>query len=98
MIGKRNNKNTKAEHPMKSDPKSPQLTMREKEIISLVAKGKTSPEISGLLSLPEPTIKKYIKNARIKLNATNKAHVVAIAVTLGLIASVHPTPQQMDEP
>jgi DNA-binding CsgD family transcriptional regulator len=87
----------KAGYPMKSDHKLPQFTLREAEIITWAAKGKTSFQISVLLKVKEPTIKKHIKNACIKLNANNKTHAIAIAVSIGLIAAVHPIPPQMDE-
>ncbi|MFY9288603.1 MAG: helix-turn-helix transcriptional regulator [Alphaproteobacteria bacterium] len=61
------------------------LTGREAEILALTAHGKTRGEISTILSIKEETVKAYIERGRIKLNAANKTHAVAIAITLNLI-------------
>jgi DNA-binding CsgD family transcriptional regulator len=83
--------------PMKPDYKLPQFTPRETEIMNWTAQGKTSLQISVLIKVKEPTVKKHIKSACQKLNANNKTHATAIAVTLGLIAAVHPAQLHMDE-
>jgi LuxR family transcriptional regulator, quorum-sensing system regulator BjaR1 len=82
---------------MKLGHKAPQFTSREIEIMTWAAKGKTSPEISDLLSVTEDTVKTHIKNACRKLSASNKTHAIALALTMGLIASVQPNPQELDE-
>jgi LuxR family transcriptional regulator, quorum-sensing system regulator BjaR1 len=97
MIGKRNGRNAKAVRLMKPDYKTPQFTPREKEIMTWTAQGKTSLQISELLTVSEPAVKKHIKSACLKLGANNKTHAIAIAVTLGLIAAVHPIQSRMDE-
>lgn len=61
------------------------LTRREIEVMTLTALGKTRSAISQTLSISEETVKDYIVRACRKLNATNKTHAVALAVTLRLI-------------
>ena len=53
------------------------LTKREKEIISLIAAGKTSKEIAGLLFLSELTIKTHRKNISEKLGTNNVANLLS---------------------
>jgi DNA-binding CsgD family transcriptional regulator len=61
------------------------LTPREIEVMTLTAMGKTRIEVAAILFLSEETIKSHIERVRRKLNATNKTHAIAIAMTLGLI-------------
>ncbi|MBI5328091.1 MAG: autoinducer binding domain-containing protein [Deltaproteobacteria bacterium] len=61
----------------------PSLTPREAEIIQWIKDGKTNWEISVILNLSERTVKFHIENIKNKLNATNKAHAVAIALEQG---------------
>jgi len=61
------------------------LAPREREILTLVARGRTRKQISGMLSIKERTIKTYIGAACQKLNALNKTQAVAVAMTLGWI-------------
>lgn len=61
------------------------LSPREKEVLSWTACGKTGNEISQILGLSEETIWAHIKTATRKLNATNKTHAVAIALTHGFL-------------
>lgn len=53
------------------------LTTREKEIISLIAMGKTSKEIATLLFLSELTIKTHRKNISEKLGTKNVADLLS---------------------
>ncbi|WP_316838991.1 response regulator transcription factor [Pedobacter gandavensis] len=53
------------------------LTKREKEIISLIALGKTSKEIAGMLFLSELTIKTHRKNISEKLGTKNVVDLLA---------------------
>jgi DNA-binding NarL/FixJ family response regulator len=53
------------------------LTRREKEIISLIAIGKTSKEIASLLFLSELTIKTHRKNISEKLGSKNVATLIS---------------------
>jgi DNA-binding NarL/FixJ family response regulator len=62
-----------------------QLTSRERKVLDLVAQGRSTREIGSRLYLCERTVKNHVASALTKLNATNRAHAVAIALRLGLI-------------
>jgi len=64
------------------------LTTREKECLGWIANGKTSSEIAILLSIAESTVNFHLKNTFGKLNASNRSHAVAKAVSLGLVDPV----------
>jgi LuxR family transcriptional regulator, quorum-sensing system regulator BjaR1 len=57
------------------------LTDREKDCLGWVATGKTDWEMSLILGISAETAKTYVKNAMQKLNATNRAQAVALAIT-----------------
>jgi DNA-binding NarL/FixJ family response regulator len=65
-------------------PGSP-LTVREVEIVQLVAEGLSNPEIGAKLYLTADTVKSHIKRAARKLSARNRAHVVWLAVQRGYL-------------
>jgi len=60
----------------------PGLTQRERECLTWVASGKTDREISEILSISPATVHKHINNSMRKLNATTRAHAVALAIAL----------------
>ncbi|MBX5238647.1 helix-turn-helix transcriptional regulator [Rhizobium sp. NLR22b] len=55
------------------------ITPREKEILKLVAAGKTGWEMSTILALSEHTIRSHILSAKRKFDAMTIAHMVALA-------------------
>ena len=61
------------------------LTNREREIVEWLKDGKSSWDISKILSISENTVNYHIKNIIRKLNAMNRTHAVAIAMRSGLI-------------
>jgi DNA-binding CsgD family transcriptional regulator len=63
-----------------------QLTRRQHEILSWVAEGKTSWEISVILRCKEETVNYHVKEILRRLCATNKAHAVSKAMRWGLLA------------
>lgn len=63
----------------------PQLTQRERECLQWAASGKTSWEISTILSISERTVIFHVGNATKKLNAANRRQAVVRALSLGLI-------------
>lgn len=68
------------------------LTTREVEVLRWAADGKTSAEISNVLSISENTVNFHIKNAVLKLETANKTAAVVRAAMLGLLT---PTTHQM---
>ncbi len=61
------------------------LSAREKEVLSWIRQGKSSWEISVILGISERTVKFHISTIMSKLNAVNRSHAVAIAMSMNLI-------------
>lgn len=61
------------------------LTAREIECLSWAACGKTEEEIALIIQRSHETARFHLRNAVMKLNASNRTHAVAIACTRGLI-------------
>ena len=64
------------------------LTRREVECLAWTAKGKTSYEISAILDLSEHTINAYLSSACAKLEASNRTHAIAKAITQRLLPNL----------
>jgi DNA-binding NarL/FixJ family response regulator len=65
--------------------KSQSLTAREREVLALLAAGKTNKEIAGRLRITERTAKFHVTSIFNKLGAENRAQAVAIASEQRLI-------------
>jgi DNA-binding NarL/FixJ family response regulator len=65
-------------------PGQPRLTERETEVLRLVAKGMTYPEIAALLVLSPRTVQNHVQNTLIKLQLHNKAQLVRYAMEQGI--------------
>jgi DNA-binding NarL/FixJ family response regulator len=61
------------------------LTEREREVLDLMARGLSTVEIGSRVYLSERTVKSHVASVLAKLNASNRAHAVAIALRMGLI-------------
>lgn len=61
------------------------LSAREAEVLRWTGDGKTSSEISEILSISERTVNFHLGNASVKLNTTNKAATVIRAAMLGML-------------
>jgi len=59
------------------------LTVRERDILSWVAYGKTVARIADLLSISEHTVGEHLKHIRHKLGTSNNAHSIVRALQLG---------------
>lgn len=62
------------------------LTVREMEVLTWAANGKTSSEIAAILSLSDHTINTYMNTAMRKLDCVNRTQLVAKALRLHLIS------------
>ncbi len=62
------------------------LTDRERQILQLIAKGYSRPEVAELLGLSLNTVSTYTKNVYQKLNVTRRAEAVLEAMRLGLVS------------
>jgi DNA-binding CsgD family transcriptional regulator len=60
------------------------LTEREREVVRLVARGKSNREIADALVVTKRTIETHINNILYKLNLTSRAQLVVWAVEKGL--------------
>jgi RNA polymerase sigma factor (sigma-70 family) len=60
------------------------LTSREKDILSLAAKGMNNKEIASSLNLSRYTVETHRKNIRLKLKVRNTSELVAIARKIGI--------------
>jgi len=72
---------------MKNHPPNKRLTHREQQCLQWASEGKTNEEISCIIGISKRTVIFHLKNAADKLNAVNRQHTVALAVSRGL---VHP--------
>jgi LuxR family maltose regulon positive regulatory protein len=63
------------------------LTIKEREILGLLAQNLSNKEIAIALELSEQTVKWHLKNLFQKLDGANRKHTVARARMLGLIAA-----------
>ena len=57
-----------------------QLTEQEKQVLSLIAKGRTNKEIASVMILSEKTIRNYVSQILSKLEVNNRAEAAAFAV------------------
>lgn len=62
------------------------LSEREREVLDLVADGLTGEQIAERLFLSPETIRTHLRNAMNKLEASTRAHAIAIALRQGLIS------------
>lgn len=61
------------------------LTDRERDVVYLVAQGGSNREIADRLNLAAHTVKSHLQRISAKLEARNRAHVVHLAHTAGLL-------------
>lgn len=73
--------------PVDSAPGGAILTIKEREILGLLAQNLSNKEIAIALELSEQTVKWHLKNLFQKLDGANRKHTVARARMLGLIAT-----------
>ena len=65
--------------------KTPDLTMRETEVLQWVAKGKSVSVIADILELSPDTVKTYTKRIYSKLDTTDRVGAVVKALQMGLV-------------
>lgn len=62
------------------------LTAREREVFTLIAQGKSNPEIAAGLFLSEATVKTHVGHILAKLGARDRVQVVVIAYETGVVS------------
>lgn len=73
-------------HPDKGEPISDPLSDREREIMTLLARGENNRTIAGKLFLAPETVRNYTRSAREKLGAKSRSHAISLALTSGQIS------------
>ena len=68
------------------DDPSTSITVREREVLSLLCDGLSNAEIAKRLTVSVHTVRNHIANLSAKLNAHSKLEVLAIAVRKGLVS------------
>ena len=61
------------------------LTLKEIEVLRLIAAGNANKEIAAQLSITEETVKSRVKNILDKLGANDRTHAVTIGLKRGII-------------
>ena len=62
---------------------TPQLTLREREVLELVACGQSAKEVGIELGIAHRTVERHLENARNKMGAKNKTHTILKAFFRG---------------
>lgn len=66
------------------EPALPELTERERDILALMAKHLTNPQIAQRLGLSEKTVRNHVSNILTKLRAADRAQAIIMARDAGL--------------
>ncbi len=73
-----------APQPSIAKPTFDELTPREREILELIARGRSNTEIAEALSLSPKTVSNAISNVLLKLQAADRAKLMLLALEAGL--------------
>lgn len=63
------------------------LSIREREVLELLAEGMSAEAIAGVLHVTPATVRTHIRNAVIHLGARGRTHAVALALRSGELAA-----------
>lgn len=74
------------ERRLQSQPSPEHLTSREREVLALVAAGRTNAAIASELFLSQATVKTHLVHVFAKLGASSRTDAVARARALGVLA------------
>jgi PAS domain S-box-containing protein len=76
----------------------PRLTVRQREILDLVASGLSTSEISSTLTISTETVRNHVRNILRELRVHNRPQAIAAARRLGMLApsvlTPHPSEKQ----
>lgn len=65
--------------------KKPRLTLREREIINLIATGLSAKEAAAELDIAPRTVEGHLENCRHKFGARNRTHLIVQCASMGFI-------------
>lgn len=63
----------------------PEITPREREILTLVTRGNANKEIAATLGISEDTVKQHVSRILVKLKVNDRAQATAEAIRRGLV-------------
>jgi DNA-binding NarL/FixJ family response regulator len=72
-------------HLMAESPPTPSLTSRQIEVLNAMSKGLSNAEIAKVFGINEFTVREHVVNIMAKLDASNRAEAVAIALRKNLL-------------
>lgn len=75
---------TPGDEPMPAEAESLGLTAREREVLALLAAGRSNPQIAEALFISRKTASVHVSNIISKLNVSNRGEAAALAHRLGL--------------
>jgi DNA-binding NarL/FixJ family response regulator len=73
-------------HTRPQPPAFPELTIREREVLQLIAAGRRNADIAARLHLSPKTVRNHISNIFAKLHVADRAEAIAAAHAAGLAA------------
>ena len=76
------------EMPAQSQVSRPELTLRQQQLVSLVAKGLTNKEIASLLNLSEFTVRNHIHRILKQVDAESRSEAVDVIRASGFVLNV----------
>jgi DNA-binding NarL/FixJ family response regulator len=82
---------TAPEPPAEVRQQLQRLTERERQVLLLVAQGRSNAEIADLLVIAESTAKTHVKRVLAKIDAHDRAQAVVFAYRSGLLIDATPT-------
>ncbi|MGC4045674.1 MAG: response regulator transcription factor [Armatimonas sp.] len=74
---------------MREQPQSARLTQRERDVLILLASGRSNKEIAETLGLTPGTVKGYVSLIFEKLKVTNRTQATLAALGMGLTPSLN---------
>jgi DNA-binding NarL/FixJ family response regulator len=77
--------------PVETRQQLARLTDRERQVLLLVAQGRSNAEIADLLVIAESTAKTHVKRVLAKIDAHDRAQAVVFAYRSGLLVDATPT-------